>query len=554
MKNTKFSRFLACLLAALMLSQTVGFAPSVFAADEDVTPPFLDENGSVETQDPIAPVLVAKSDEVLIKSTMSNEEVSELLSKALISNYDELDDATKASLKWEYYCTGRNGLLKNDDWGSIDGFTTDNGKSGIFKVTYTHPSLAKNSDGNYQVRLAGTDNAVTLVKVSAYTTSVVLKENASITYNMDGSAEKTEIVNNVIDYERSNLPAGTDAADFTVERKGSILGVEVGWKDIADNTLDAGDGQKIQITFNGKGDYAKSGKAEGTVNVAKANVNVSVTPVSKLYAGEEINPETFYSLDPNDDAIDVYILFVGVNTNLESCVNLKLTPKTEKVIDGISAAQEKLNPGSETLKDQLRKGMKLGELRAKVNEVIAAADNKLVQATLELFGVDVDALRSLLDALNAIGSLTDDTIIALYTPAHAGVYQAYAVAVNKNYNTAVGSGTLIILKNWKGIKLEIGPEFSSNGSKNTITVSQAKDMVNGKTHAVLLTKDGNALNETSQEAVHYWFTGVNKIYVGSKMPTEPGRYIVTASVRGGDFFALPKTFSFTIVADPAPEA
>ena len=54
-------------------------------------------------------------------------------------------------------------------------------------------------------------------------------------------------------------------------------------------------------------------------------------------------------------------------------------------------------------------------------------------------------------------------------------------------------------------------------------------------------------------SIHYWFTGVGKLYAKSAMPTAPGKYIVTVSVRGGDFFALPKTFTFTIVADPTPE-
>ena len=46
---------------------------------------------------------------------------------------------------------------------------------------------------------------------------------------------------------------------------------------------------------------------------------------------------------------------------------------------------------------------------------------------------------------------------------------------------------------------------------------------------------------------------MGKFYAKSTMPTAPGKYIVTASVRGGDFFAFPKTFVFTIVADPTPE-
>ena len=51
-------------------------------------------------------------------------------------------------LNWEYYCTGKNGLLTNDAWGSINGFTSE--KKVVFVTTiYTHPALSDNEDGSY---------------------------------------------------------------------------------------------------------------------------------------------------------------------------------------------------------------------------------------------------------------------------------------------------------------------------------------------------------------------------------------------------------------------
>ena len=161
-------------------------------------------------------------------------------------------------------------------------------------------------------------------------------------------------------------------------------------------------------------------------------------------------------------------------------------------------------------------------------------------------------LASLLTALDTLTSISDDTVVAIGTPAHAGAYVATAVAVGKNYETGTGTGSLIVLKNWKGIKLEKNPVLNSGDKANTITVSQAEALKGGN-DLCILTKDGEVLNSASAGSIHYWFTGVGKIYAKSTMPTAPGKYIVTATVRGGDFFAMPKTFVFTIVADPTPE-
>ena len=370
---------------------------------------------------------------------------------------------------------------------------------------------------------------------------------------MDAAKEKEAIVANVIDYEKSVLPAGTTAADFTVERKGG-LGWGLIWDKIPDARLDAGENQTIRIKYNGNETYKASNQQEATINVAKATVKVSVTPITTIYAGEEIDRSTFYTLDPNDPELDVYIFFVGVNSNLETCVNIKLSEDQEKLINFISDAQQKWydfigDDESLTLKEKLREGITVGELKDIINGIVT---NDFMMGILKGLGYDTEAIKNIVTALDTLTSISDDTVVAIGTPAHAGAYVATAVAVGKNYETGTGTGSLIVLKNWKGIKLEKNPVLNSGDKANTITVSQAEALKAGN-NLCILTKEGNALDSTSAGSIHYWFTGVGKIYAKSTMPTAPGKYIVTASVRGGDFFAFPKTFTFTIVADPTPE-
>lgn len=348
----------------------------------------------------------------------------------------------------------------------------------------------------------------------------------SITYNKDGSAEKSAIISSVIDYTNSTIPAD---AKFTVEVPNIDTPLGTTWKDITDNTMDAGENQKIRISFAGNAEY-KPCEIVTTITVKKAPVSITLPIISKLYAGEEVDPETYYEVNPDDDAIDVYLFFVGVNTNKETCVNVKLTPDQEKLLKVIPSVY-----------DKLREGMKLSEFK----EFIESIPN-----------IDkIEVIKNILNILNTFDNISGNTVIAIGTPAHAGVFQAIAVSPEtKNYEAGRGTGSLIILKNWKGVKLEKSDMFT--GSKNEITVTNATKIANGEegAYAVVLKQNGVILNDNAQEAVHYLFTGINhgKLYSSSKMPIEPGRYIVTATVRGGDFFAFPKTFSFTIVADPTP--
>ena len=545
MKKYNLKRFLASLLAVLMLASVTGVSPAVFAEDLGSTP---------SQEETVKPVLKDKIDaavEVIIKG---DTDVRDALAKALLANYAELTKEQISAIDWQYECVGYRKLdaahttPSDPKWGSINGFKSDGGILG----DYIYAALAaQKNDKTFKVCIGSdTANYREITKVDKYSTTLVLKENASITYNMEAAKEKEAIVANVIDYEKSVLPAGTTAADFTVERKGG-LGWGLVWDKIPDARLDAGENQTIRIKYNGNETYKASNQPEATINVAKATVKVSVTPISKIYAGEEIDRSTFYTLNPNDPELDVYIFFVGVNSNKETCVNIKLSEDQEKLINSISDAQIEYLKYNEadTIRGKLNNGITFGELKDIINGIVT---NKAIMGALELLGYDTEAIKNIVTALDKLTSLSDDTVIAIGTPAHAGVYVATAVAVGKNYETGTGTGSLIVLKNWKGIKLEKNPVLNSGDKANTITVSQA-DALKAGNNLCILTKEGEPLNSASAGSIHYWFTGVGKIYAKSTMPTAPGKYIVTASVRGGDFFAFPKTFVFTIVADPTPE-
>lgn len=652
MKTSNLKRFMASLLAVVMIFSVVGISPAVFADDA------------------VAPELNAKSGEVLIKSSMTNEEVAEILNKALISNYDELDDATKASLQWEYYgrAYGKStGAPGEKIWGTINGGASYT----KLRLTYVQKALKDLDAGDYQVRLAGTKTEATLVKVDKYTSiialnkevteigltynadntinydalaqrifdvlvntaactptitrddvtieyayaeafgeklwtsleggtilpalkegtndikitfngndaykateathtanfvdnriasSIVYKDGAQITYNMEASVMEEAIIKSVIDHNASALPENVSASDFTIEYYGSHIDVfgkeHNAWVSIAGgrdgiydySQMGAGE-QKIRVSFNGNAEYKPCGAAEYTLTVNKADVKVTINdPIKIMYAGEAIDSSEYVSIDPKDPALDVYIVYVGVNTNKQTTVYLQLTGNKEDFVNGINALLKFFD--LPTLND----GMTVGEFKAAVNKALSLVDNKLTEGlvnwALKDYGITYKDLKGLMEALNKI-TIADNLLFAIGAPAHAGQYFATAIAVNDNYNTGISTpGSVTVLKNWKGIKLAKNPILDSNN--NTITVSQAEELAKGN-DLCILTKDGAALDSTSVGSIHYWFTGVGKLYAKSTMPTAPGKYIVTASVRGGDFFAMPKTFTFTIVADPTPE-
>lgn len=410
--------------------------------------------------------------------------------------------------------------------------------------------------------------------------SVSIIDKAGITYNMNASEMENAIFNSVINWDASELPAKDaltvksfvieyyataqfEAGDATINLPDEIAHAWVpigglsktvdlpliGKIGIVYPQMGAGE-QQIRIRFIGSADY-KPSEVEAALSVAKADVKVNVKrPVIIMHAGDKDLPEGSITLTPDDKSIDVYTVFAGITSKIggkvTTSVYLDLPDRyttdnklLTKVLDPLFKSVI-----GRTFTDVLQEGITVGELKQLAAKASEVADK------LGKIGIDVESFTKLMDTIANLPGIVDDMRIAIGTPNHAGIYQAFVITNNVNYNTAYGTGTVLVLKQFNGISLVKNSAFDANGGK--ITVSQAAEIADS---VCILSNDDGPLDNEAQSAVHYLFTGINhgKLYSSSKMPDEPGRYIVTATVRGGDFFAFPKTFSFTIVANPTPE-
>lgn len=291
MTGKKLQRLLACLLAVLLLSQVCAFLPAARAAGG-----YTLQNGSA-----------------IIKPGMSDGEVNRALTRALVVGFDQMSAADQNvlldSLQWEYYCEGKDtktGLIKHSDWGKIGGFESETsvGKS-WYKVTtyYKHPALAENSDGNYNVRVQGTQAAVTLMKAEKLDSSISLRSSVQVKMPytdagaLDFDALRARIFEQVVASSTPNLTVNDVHIEYyaksaTVSHKewvkleGEFVTIPLFDKKVGYPAISEGN-WKIKITFDGNADYKGcSGEMDVTFldrDAAPFHLKGGVTEVGIVY-------------------------------------------------------------------------------------------------------------------------------------------------------------------------------------------------------------------------------------------------------------------------------
>lgn len=318
MTGKKLQRLLACLLAVLLLSQVGAFSPAVFAADDSG---YTLHDGTA-----------------VIPAGTSADDVNRILAAALVDGFDQMTaDEQQAILDkgFEYYCEGKNGLLKNTDWGLIGGFQSKKEKTAFGKVYttyYDHPALAANKDGDYKVRLAGTTAEVTLTKAEKLSSSITLKEGVSVKlpYKEDGTLDfdalRAAILQQVVD--EGTTPSLTTENTEIKYYATSSTGWAHEWVKLDGDkvnlatypAISAGE-QQIQISFKGDDTY-KADTVKTTVNfldraATPFQLKQGVTEVSMVYNKDQsINYEAtaqalrealLVSADPNVSINDVTV-------------------------------------------------------------------------------------------------------------------------------------------------------------------------------------------------------------------------------------------------------
>lgn len=292
MTGKKLQRLLACLLAVLLLSQVGAFSPAVFAADDiDYTL----QNGTA-----------------IIKSTMTTDEVNHALTRALVKDFDQKSEEEQSALldsqtglKWEYKCEGKSKSFlgisaTHTDWGSINGFTSvDN------RINFTHPALKDNKDGSYQVRVADTTAEVTLTKAEKLSSSITLKQDASVKlpYKEDGTLDfdalRAAILQQVVD--EGTTPSLTTENTEIKYYATSSTGWTQEWVKLDGDkvnlatypAISAGE-QQIQISFKGDNTYKASSKT----------TTVTFTERPSIEAVTKENPT--FKLDFTADGAAIY--------------------------------------------------------------------------------------------------------------------------------------------------------------------------------------------------------------------------------------------------------
>ena len=389
--------------------------------------------------------------------------------------------------------------------------------------------------------------------------AVVLKSGASITYNMDANVMLQAIFENLIDWDASTLPnKGTlSVADFTIEYYGeNVLGEEDGgisggvlnWAPVAGGTvktlkypqMGAGE-QQIRVTFNGDEAYRPSTPIEGNLTVNKAKVSVKVHSTS-IYADEAKDKlgEGFVTTDPADK-FDICTIYGGMTSDVTGSVFVQLPERytNTALIQAIDWALEQA--GQPTLTEMMNNGTTVGQLRKILSDVISRGADlpQFIKDALKKANIDIDTLVKLNDALNKLPGLLDNVRVAIGTPNQAGLYVVTAVTNNKNYETGVGTGMLLVKKHYSGVKLQ----WNQTIPNGKLTAEEAANF----DFKATLSYNGNSV---SQDNVHYLYSGFTskwRPYSNTTTPpTEPGRYVVTVVTLGGNYQAAPITRAFQI--------
>ena len=390
--------------------------------------------------------------------------------------------------------------------------------------------------------------------------AVVLKSGASITYNMDANVMLQAIFENLIDWDASTLPEKSTLTldDFTIEyyaeNEVEIDGMTTGGKmyrymPIEGGTVNflnypqmgAGE-QQIRVTFKGDEAYRPSTPIEGNLTVNKAKVSVKVHSTS-IYADEAKDKlgEGFVTTDPADK-FDIYTIYGGMTSDVTTSVFVQLPERytNTALIKAIDWALEQA--GQPTLTEMMNNGTTVGQLRKILSDVISRGADlpQFIKDALKNANIDIDTLVKLNDALNKLPGLLDNVRVAIGTPNQAGLYVVTAVTNNKNYETGVGTGMLLVKKHYSGVKLQ----WNQTIPNGKLTVEEAKNFDFG----VTLMYDGNPAEK--QTNVHYLYSGFTskwKPYSSTTTPpTEPGRYVMTVVTLGGNYQAAPITRSFQI--------
>ena len=389
-----------------------------------------------------------------------------------------------------------------------------------YQPEWYEPTLHTFGKGTEKIRITykGTDKYPAMSETATITlkdlreeTVLTIQDGITMQYQsaeMMDAVIKVLIAQNATVTDKNGNVIDTTADDFTYTPSTDE------WK--------AGE-QEITVTYNGNEDYLSS-SATTTITIKKGDANVWVNSQNIKYG------ESFSQVFASDPADAVPLgMIVGIDGNGKSFVGLDTSNVVIKKKIPVIGTEIEV-PLENAILTLVPSGkIKVGNLMTIINKIPDLGDNAGV----------ISAIQKVVNTVLKIYPAAEDLEISFKRPTESGVYLAVGASTSQNYKTAVGVGYLTIMPQTKNVKLEFNNQLPDN---NTFTYQEAQSFeFGGKA-----TQDGQVVS-ANVKAKYSGVTAGGKIIALSNTPLiDPGSYIETIYMVGGNYIATPIIRSYTV--------
>ena len=389
-----------------------------------------------------------------------------------------------------------------------------------YQPEWYEPTLHTFGKGTEKIRITykGTDKYPAMSETATITlkdlreeTVLTIQDGITMQYQsaeMMDAVIKVLIAQNATVTDKNGNVIDTTADDFTYTPSTDE------WK--------AGE-QEITVTYNGNEDYLSS-SATTTITIKKGDANVWVNSQNIKYG------ESFSQVFASDPADAVPLgMIVGIDGNGKSFVGLDTSNVVIKEKIPVIGTEIEV-PLENAILTLVPSGkIKVGNLMTIINKIPDLGDNAGV----------ISAIQKVVDTVLKIYPAAEDLEISFKRPTESGVYLAVGASTSQNYKTVVGVGYLTIMPQTKNVKLEFNNQLPDN---NTFTYQEAQSFeFGGKA-----TQDGQVVS-ANVKAKYSGVTAGGKIIALSNTPLiDPGSYIETIYMVGGNYIATPIIRSYTV--------
>lgn len=343
-------------------------------------------------------------------------------------------------------------------------------------------------------------------------TALTLNDGVSVAYASEDEMKQAlfdSLIASLTTADGASVPYGIDDFDFSFTRKVGEQDVTVSYKG-----ADGADGYQPC-------------SATATVMVTKGKASVSVNSQNVTY-GDEI--EGLVTATP-DDCMPIVIM-AGVNGDGEGYIGLDFSSITLNDLAG----NDLFLIGNQSLQEFFT-GI-LGD-EFSLNQLKGALDGLQSLGISDSTGI-IDGLNRAFDLIESISpSLLDAKVHFGMDPEDAGLYTVVAVTASPNYDTAFGVGYVTIKPQSQDVSLS----FTHEVENGLISADDVSSFDFGVTAV-----DGQG-NPIDPDTVRIFYTGVTTegdLYYGADAPTQPGAYVQSAMILGGNYFAAPISRAYVI--------